>query len=127
MVGSFQLFIGGFGGQEVLFILAIALVVFGPKRIPSLARSLGKVSAQIRAANRQIQREIYSNLDPEEIMGGREVAPRTKRSPGAVARDREAPPPPPRPGRDPYEEMDSGPPEATDGGEAEATKKPATD
>ncbi len=60
-------FIGGFGGQEVLLILGIALVIFGPKRIPSLARSLGKFSAQIRAANRQIQREIYSNIDPEEI------------------------------------------------------------
>jgi sec-independent protein translocase protein TatA len=88
-------FIGGFGGQEMLMILAIALVIFGPKRIPSLARSLGKVSAQIRNANRQIQREIYSNIDPEEIMAESGNRPVAKRSQGAVSRHGESVQPPP--------------------------------
>ncbi len=73
-------FIGGVGGQEILFALAIALILFGPKRLPEFARKIAKVSHKLREANRQIKRELYSNLDPEEIM-----------------RDRPTAPPPPRP------------------------------
>ncbi|MCP4548947.1 MAG: twin-arginine translocase TatA/TatE family subunit [bacterium] len=61
-------FIGGMGGQEILMILAVALVIFGPKRIPAIAKSLSKITLQVRQASRQFQREIYSNLDPEEIV-----------------------------------------------------------
>ncbi len=73
-------FIGGIGGQEILFALAIALILFGPKRLPEFARKIAQVSHKLREANRQIKRELYSNLDPEEIM-----------------RDRPQAPPPPRP------------------------------
>jgi Sec-independent protein translocase protein TatA len=68
-------FIGGVGGQEILFALAIALILFGPKRLPEFARKIAKVSHKLREANRQIKRELYSNLDPEEIMRERPTAP----------------------------------------------------
>lgn len=34
-------FIGGVGAPEVIIVLVIALIVFGPKRLPDLGRSLG--------------------------------------------------------------------------------------
>jgi len=83
-------FIGGIGGQEILLILALALVVFGPKRIPSLARSLARITAQVRNANRQFQREIYSNLDADEIMKENE----RHRRPAAREEEDEDPYPP---------------------------------
>lgn len=68
-------FIGGVGGPEIFFALAIALVLFGPKRLPEIARKLSKVSGQLRNVNRQIQRELYSNLDPDEILRERGKTP----------------------------------------------------
>ncbi len=84
-------FIGGIGGWEIVMILAIALVIFGPKRLPELARGLSKITAQIRQANRDIQREIYSNLDPEEIMKDEVVSPRAAAQHVESGEDEEGP------------------------------------
>lgn len=48
--------------SELLLILAIALIILGPKRLPDLARALGKGLSEFRkAAN-----DIKSTLDIEE-------------------------------------------------------------
>ena len=52
------------GGTELLLILGAALVLLGPKRLPEIARQFGKVSSQLRDANRELKRELYSNLEP---------------------------------------------------------------
>ena len=36
------LFIGGLGGTELIIIMAVILLLFGAKRIPELARGLGR-------------------------------------------------------------------------------------
>jgi sec-independent protein translocase protein TatA len=41
---------GNVGPLEVLVVLIIALVVFGPKRLPELGRSLGKGIREFRGA-----------------------------------------------------------------------------
>lgn len=41
---------GNVGPLEVLIVLIIALVVFGPKRLPELGRSLGKGIREFRGA-----------------------------------------------------------------------------
>jgi len=38
---SFNLFFGGVGGQEILLIMLLALLFFGGKKLPELAKSLG--------------------------------------------------------------------------------------
>jgi len=53
----------GLGVSEIFMILAIALVVVGPKRLPEVARTLGKIMAQLRKAGDEfretINREVY--------------------------------------------------------------------
>ncbi|MBW1988245.1 MAG: twin-arginine translocase TatA/TatE family subunit, partial [Deltaproteobacteria bacterium] len=49
----------GISMPEVLVVLAIALIVIGPKRLPDLARSLGKGFAEFRRATQ----ELRDNLD----------------------------------------------------------------
>ncbi len=61
-------FIGGIGGWELLLVVAVVLVIFGPERLPEMARKFASISAKVRTANRDFQREMYRNLDPDEIM-----------------------------------------------------------
>ncbi|MFC9087101.1 Sec-independent protein translocase subunit TatA [Nocardiopsis dassonvillei] len=42
----------GFGAREILFLLVLALVLFGAKRLPDLARSLGRSARILKAETR---------------------------------------------------------------------------
>lgn len=42
--------LGGISWQEILVVLIIALIVFGPKRLPELGRSLGKGIREFRGS-----------------------------------------------------------------------------
>jgi sec-independent protein translocase protein TatB len=44
------------GSTELLFILAMALVFFGPRKLPQLSRSLGKSMAEFRRASEDFKR-----------------------------------------------------------------------
>jgi sec-independent protein translocase protein TatB len=48
----------GIGPSELLVILVIALLVLGPKRLPELARSLGKAMGEFRRATADISTEL---------------------------------------------------------------------
>jgi Tat protein translocase TatB subunit len=48
----------GIGMTELLVIFAIALVVLGPKKLPEIARSLGRGLAEFRRASSDMRREF---------------------------------------------------------------------
>jgi Tat protein translocase TatB subunit len=48
----------GIGMPELLLILALALIVLGPKKLPELARALGKGMAELRRATDEIKDEF---------------------------------------------------------------------
>ena len=49
----------GIGMPELLLILAIALIVLGPKKLPELARALGKGLAEFRRATDELKDEFH--------------------------------------------------------------------
>ena len=49
----------GIGMPELLLILAVALVVLGPKKLPELARALGKGMAEFRRATDELKDEFH--------------------------------------------------------------------
>lgn len=51
-------FLGNIGTAEILVILLIVLLVFGAKRIPELARSLGKASREFKDARDGVLTEL---------------------------------------------------------------------
>jgi TatA/E family protein of Tat protein translocase len=55
----------GIGMTELLVILAVALIVFGPTRLPELARSLGKAMNEFRRASTDL-RETFREAVHEE-------------------------------------------------------------
>jgi Tat protein translocase TatB subunit len=48
----------GIGGQELLFILVLALIILGPSKLPEIARTLGKVMGEFNRATDDLKREI---------------------------------------------------------------------
>lgn len=48
---------GSLGMQEILIILVIALIIFGPRKLPELGKSLGKSLAQFRRASEDFKRQ----------------------------------------------------------------------
>ena len=57
----------GIGMPELLLILALALIVLGPKKLPELARALGKGMAEFRRATDELKDEVrqLENEPPE--------------------------------------------------------------
>lgn len=53
----------GIGIQELAIIFVVALLIFGPKRLPEFARSLGKGLAEFRRASSDL-RQSFSLDDP---------------------------------------------------------------
>ena len=51
------------GMPELLVILIVALLVLGPKRLPDIARSLGKGMAEFRRASTEFQRTLSASLE----------------------------------------------------------------
>ena len=49
---------GGIGGMELILIFLIVLLVFGPKKIPEVARGIGKGIREVRKLSTEMQREM---------------------------------------------------------------------
>lgn len=48
-------------GPDLLVVLAIALIVFGPKKLPELAKTIGKAMAEIKKATEEVKESIGIN------------------------------------------------------------------
>lgn len=53
-------------GGEIVVILLLILMLFGPKSIPGIARGFGRAVRQIRDASSEVQREIRNSVEKTE-------------------------------------------------------------
>ncbi len=51
------------GGPELLIILGIALVIFGPTQLPKLGRSVGKAIRELRASSSEVTKAVQEGLE----------------------------------------------------------------
>ncbi len=77
---------GSIGAPELLLIFLAILLIFGAKRIPEIARGLGKGIREFKSATRDIQSELTVNTDDrQQIQTPRppvkQPAPRTEQQP----------------------------------------------
>ena len=66
------------GMTELLVILALALIVFGPRKLPELARALGKGLAEFKRATRDLHEPLEPPARPEN--GGNPPAGPTEKT-----------------------------------------------
>ena len=57
----------GVGLPEMAVIGAVALLVFGPKRLPELGRTLGKTLKGFQSASKEFEREINKAMADQEV------------------------------------------------------------
>lgn len=55
---EYTLIQAAFGYWELLLILLVVLLLFGAKKLPELARSLGKASKEFKSGADEVKREI---------------------------------------------------------------------
>ena len=56
----------GIGMGEVLVILVVALIIWGPGRIVEVGRTLGKVTRTLKKASFDLTRQVTKELEGEE-------------------------------------------------------------
>jgi TatA/E family protein of Tat protein translocase len=56
-------------GGEIIIILFVALLVFGPTRLPDLAHKLGRWTAELRAAAGDIRRGLENEVADLKVVG----------------------------------------------------------
>jgi len=59
----------GIGMPELIIIFVIALIVIGPKKLPDLARALGRGMAEFRKATEEVRANLNIGDVEEEIKG----------------------------------------------------------
>ena len=67
------------GGGEIFFILLITVMLFGAKKIPEIARGLGKGIREVRNATNEIKREINDSNPDEDLKKFREKVEKEKK------------------------------------------------
>ena len=79
---------GPLGLPELLVISAIALFIFGPRKLPELMRSLGKSLAEFKRASNELKNTLDEEIRLEE---SRQDTPRPAAPPAAAVPDPHAP------------------------------------
>ncbi len=107
-LSPFPLMIGPLGMQEMLIILVVALIVFGPRKLPQIGKTLGKSVAEFRRTSTELRSTLEREVQMEEFRAARSEVSELKKDvsdlgrgldpdrgsgpPGAGREERESPP-----------------------------------
>ena len=56
----------GIGTTELMIILVVALLVIGPKKLPDIARTLGKAMGEFRRMSNDVRQTIEKEIEQDE-------------------------------------------------------------
>ena len=81
---------GTLGGQEIILILVIALIVFGPRKLPEIGRTIGKALGEFKRATDDLKNTIEREVQLEEL---KQIGPSVLTSVNSVSRSEPVPAP----------------------------------
>lgn len=67
----------GIGPLELMVIGSVALLVFGPKKLPELGKTLGQATRSFKVAAQEFQHELNREME-KEALPQKELVPPTK-------------------------------------------------
>lgn len=66
---------GTLGGPELFLIFVVALIVFGPRKLPDIGKSLGKMMSEFRRASNDFKSTIENEVESEKIRESMRIEP----------------------------------------------------
>jgi TatA/E family protein of Tat protein translocase len=66
---------GSIGVPELIIILTIALIIFGPRKLPELGRSLGRSLSEFKRASNELRATLDEEIRIEEQQERRKTEP----------------------------------------------------
>jgi TatA/E family protein of Tat protein translocase len=86
---------GSLGLPELIMIFVLALLLFGPRKLPEIGKSLGKAMGEFRRASNDLKRSLEEEVAADELRQvGSEVRDVGRTAASAVTGAVEEPPPP---------------------------------
>jgi TatA/E family protein of Tat protein translocase len=80
--------LGSIGMPELIIIFIIALIIFGPRKLPELGRSLGKSLAEFKKASNELKSTLEEEIRLEEqrsALDAQKAAAQAQPAPAATA------------------------------------------
>lgn len=62
---------GSLGGPEIIFIFVLALLLFGPRRLPQIGRAFGRTMVELRKATNEFRSTLEREIDVEQVKAAR--------------------------------------------------------
>jgi sec-independent protein translocase protein TatB len=78
--------------SETIFLFILALVIFGPKKLPEIARMIGKTLNEFRRASNEFKAQIEQEIAHIEVEEKKKIAPPTAPPEGTASRTLNAAP-----------------------------------
>jgi Tat protein translocase TatB subunit len=66
---------GTLGGPELFLIFVVALIIFGPRKLPEIGKSLGKMMGEFRRASNEFRSTIENEVEAEKIRESLRIEP----------------------------------------------------
>ena len=76
------------GMPEMIFIFLLALIIFGPRKLPEIGRQLGKAMADFKRASNEFKSQLEDEIRQIEVLEEQEKAEKAQ-----LAQQQNAPPP----------------------------------
>ncbi len=87
----------GIGMQELILVLVVALIILGPKKLPDVAKSLGKALNEFKRATSDIKESLEVNHNPDTVNKTHDALNDTQPATDTIAPASEITPPLPSP------------------------------
>lgn len=73
------------GFSETIFLFFLALLIFGPKKLPEIARQVGKALNEFKRASNEFKAQIASEISELDMENQRKILPPSQPPEGAIA------------------------------------------
>jgi len=78
------------GFPEMIFIFLLALIIFGPKKLPEIGRQIGRALNEFKRASNEFKAQIESEISHLDIENHHQILPPAEPPVGSIAADNSA-------------------------------------